>query len=407
MSTPPDQPLYSGLPMELEELSPDADMPYPLPDGAVVVTTRRFQRLCALKRQGDGVPRGYSLKQTTIPDKRGSGFGRGLSRGLLVVATWLASACATTGRAVEAELERPPHYDSWPVGTLVDELCVTCTRGRIWELASGTSVPDSNGEMDEGARRPEAAAETRLPTWTLVATAQDRASRARAGEVYSVFSAEEERHFDNEFYYKLGTWTPEKDQVRQAESAIVKHIKAYHPVFVAVLDDLTCRVSGGDLGARKVMMFECFLLEEEKRAFDARMSALPRKKRSPRPVFDPAASPLSFRHPEKPFRRPEWPDFVYEKNRDSRKAVRNQLERKYRFDLFFDPERDCVVSDDLSPSIHSGLDDSDYGSWHVMETPIAPTGGHASEIQATEGTGEEGESMEADAGDESMGEGVR
>ena len=38
MSTPPDQPLYSGLPMELEELSPDADMPYPLPDGAVVVT---------------------------------------------------------------------------------------------------------------------------------------------------------------------------------------------------------------------------------------------------------------------------------------------------------------------------------------------------------------------------------
>ena len=38
MSTPADEPLYSGLPMELDELSPEAVLPYPLPDGAVVVT---------------------------------------------------------------------------------------------------------------------------------------------------------------------------------------------------------------------------------------------------------------------------------------------------------------------------------------------------------------------------------
>ncbi|MGB1587499.1 MAG: DUF2203 family protein [Poseidonia sp.] len=38
MTLPPDQPSFSGLPMELDELSPDADMPYPLPEGAMVVT---------------------------------------------------------------------------------------------------------------------------------------------------------------------------------------------------------------------------------------------------------------------------------------------------------------------------------------------------------------------------------
>ncbi|MBL6733406.1 MAG: DUF2203 family protein [Candidatus Poseidonia sp.] len=38
MSIPPDQPSFSGLPMELNELSPDAELPYPLPDGAKVVT---------------------------------------------------------------------------------------------------------------------------------------------------------------------------------------------------------------------------------------------------------------------------------------------------------------------------------------------------------------------------------
>ena len=38
MSTPSDEPLYSGLPMELDELSPEAALPYPLPDGALVVT---------------------------------------------------------------------------------------------------------------------------------------------------------------------------------------------------------------------------------------------------------------------------------------------------------------------------------------------------------------------------------
>lgn len=38
MTIPPDQPSFSGLPMELDELSPDADMPYPLPEGAMVVT---------------------------------------------------------------------------------------------------------------------------------------------------------------------------------------------------------------------------------------------------------------------------------------------------------------------------------------------------------------------------------
>ena len=38
MTTPSDEPLYSGLPMELDELSPEAALPYPLPEGAVVVT---------------------------------------------------------------------------------------------------------------------------------------------------------------------------------------------------------------------------------------------------------------------------------------------------------------------------------------------------------------------------------
>ena len=38
MTTPPDEPLYSGLPMELDELSPEAALPYPLPEGALVVT---------------------------------------------------------------------------------------------------------------------------------------------------------------------------------------------------------------------------------------------------------------------------------------------------------------------------------------------------------------------------------
>lgn len=38
MSTPSDEPLYSGLPMELDELSPEAALPYPLPEGALVVT---------------------------------------------------------------------------------------------------------------------------------------------------------------------------------------------------------------------------------------------------------------------------------------------------------------------------------------------------------------------------------
>ena len=38
MTTPEDEPFYSGLPMALEELSPEADLPYPLPDGARVVT---------------------------------------------------------------------------------------------------------------------------------------------------------------------------------------------------------------------------------------------------------------------------------------------------------------------------------------------------------------------------------
>ena len=33
-----DGPFYSGLPMELDELSPEATLPYPLPDGALVVT---------------------------------------------------------------------------------------------------------------------------------------------------------------------------------------------------------------------------------------------------------------------------------------------------------------------------------------------------------------------------------
>ncbi len=33
-----DGPFYSGVPMELDELSPEATLPYPLPDGALVVT---------------------------------------------------------------------------------------------------------------------------------------------------------------------------------------------------------------------------------------------------------------------------------------------------------------------------------------------------------------------------------
>jgi len=38
VTTPSDEPLYSGLPMELDELSPEAALPYPLPEGALVVT---------------------------------------------------------------------------------------------------------------------------------------------------------------------------------------------------------------------------------------------------------------------------------------------------------------------------------------------------------------------------------
>ena len=38
MSKVTDEPFYSGLPMELDELSPEAALPYPLPDGALVVT---------------------------------------------------------------------------------------------------------------------------------------------------------------------------------------------------------------------------------------------------------------------------------------------------------------------------------------------------------------------------------
>jgi len=38
VTTPEDEPFYSGLPMALEELSHEADLPYPLPDGARVVT---------------------------------------------------------------------------------------------------------------------------------------------------------------------------------------------------------------------------------------------------------------------------------------------------------------------------------------------------------------------------------
>ena len=38
MSKVTDEPFYSGLPMELDELSPEAVLPYPLPDGALVVT---------------------------------------------------------------------------------------------------------------------------------------------------------------------------------------------------------------------------------------------------------------------------------------------------------------------------------------------------------------------------------
>ena len=38
MSKVTDEPFYSGLPMELDELSPEAVLPDPLPDGALVVT---------------------------------------------------------------------------------------------------------------------------------------------------------------------------------------------------------------------------------------------------------------------------------------------------------------------------------------------------------------------------------
>ena len=38
MSTPEDEPFYSGLPMPLEDLSPEAVLPSPLPEGARVVT---------------------------------------------------------------------------------------------------------------------------------------------------------------------------------------------------------------------------------------------------------------------------------------------------------------------------------------------------------------------------------
>ena len=44
MSTPADEPLYSGLPMELDELSPEATLPYPLPEGAIVVTIEQARK---------------------------------------------------------------------------------------------------------------------------------------------------------------------------------------------------------------------------------------------------------------------------------------------------------------------------------------------------------------------------
>jgi len=44
VSTPADEPLYSGLPMELNELSPEATLPYPLPDGAIVVTIEQARK---------------------------------------------------------------------------------------------------------------------------------------------------------------------------------------------------------------------------------------------------------------------------------------------------------------------------------------------------------------------------
>ena len=52
MSTPEDEPFYSGLPMPLEDLSPEAVLPYPLPEGARVVTIEEAR---ASLPEGDGL----------------------------------------------------------------------------------------------------------------------------------------------------------------------------------------------------------------------------------------------------------------------------------------------------------------------------------------------------------------
>ena len=71
MSTPADEPLYSGLPMELNELSPEATLPYPLPDGAIVVTIEQARKtlpeaqnvLMVLQAMSDEAPPDNEFKE--------------------------------------------------------------------------------------------------------------------------------------------------------------------------------------------------------------------------------------------------------------------------------------------------------------------------------------------------------
>jgi len=68
VSTPADEPLYSGLPMELDELSPEAILPYPLPEGTIVVTIEQARKISELHQGVSSlVARKYVTTKIPIP----------------------------------------------------------------------------------------------------------------------------------------------------------------------------------------------------------------------------------------------------------------------------------------------------------------------------------------------------
>ena len=275
-------------------------------------------------------------------------LGCGRRRGVLVLATLLASACATVEAPVEVEVDDEPPYAVWPSGTLADELCVTCTRGHMWKVDTDTTTSAEGHAAHEAGGTAATIEDVPMPSWTLVVS-------------------EMPSHRESLM------WTPRAAQIREAEAPIARHVAAYHAVFVPVLDELTCRVSGRMMEARQVIQFECFKLEEELRMW-AQSSG----------EFNMAKSSVGFRHEPN---RIEW----WEKVGDTRERVRRQQERKYRFDILFDPERSCVISDNLSPSVHSATGHSRWGGAHLLGTPVAPPvtpgGGQGSHEDGSEGQG--------------------